>query len=78
MNKENMQEQPIFDVKPEDTKPEDSKVQSEPLVEKPKKVKKEPDFFGTTKKADPAALQKQFERFRKSKQNDIKYRNYVA
>ena len=41
-----------------------------------KKKKKEPDFFNTKKTA--GGLQGHFERFRKAKKQDIKYRNYVS
>lgn len=41
-----------------------------------KKEKKEPDFFNTKKTA--GGLQGHFERFRKAKKQDIKYRNYVS
>ena len=40
------------------------------------KKKKEPDFFNTKKTA--GGLQGHFERFRKAKKQDIKYRNYVS
>jgi cell wall-associated NlpC family hydrolase len=41
-----------------------------------KKTKKEPDFFNTGNKK--TSLQDHFNRFRKAKKQDIKYRNYVA
>ena len=41
-----------------------------------KKTKPEPDFFNNTKNS--GGLQKHFERFRKAKKQDIKYRNYVS
>ena len=34
--------------------------------------------FGAAKDTNNAALQKNFERFRKAKKDEIKYRNYVA
>jgi len=45
-----------------------------------KAAKKEPDFFNnpTTKHLGENALQSHFERFRKAKKQDIKYRNYVS
>lgn len=41
-----------------------------------KKPKKEPDFFNNANKK--TSLQDHFDRFRKAKKQDIKYRNYVS